>query len=249
MLPHMAQAPLLLKACLNGSRSRDEHPAVPHTPEELARDARAVVDVGAGAVHVHPRGTDARETLDPGACGAAVAAIREAVPRLPVGLSTGAWIEPDLARRTELISRWDPRPDFASVNLSEDRWLDVARALLDAGIGVEAGMIDTADAGRLAGSGIAGRCLRVLVEPIDQEPADAEARARAIDDTLDSAGITLPRLHHGFGGATWAVLEAAIASGRDIRVGLEDTLVLPDGGRARDNAELVAAAAMLYPHP
>ena len=41
------------------------------------------------------------------------------------------------------------------------------------------------------------------------------------------------------------MLEAAITAGHDIRVGLEDTLVLPDGNRARDNAELVAAAAAM----
>ena len=33
--------------------------------------------------------------------------------------------------------------------------------------------------------------------------------------------------------------------GRDIRIGFEDTLVLPDGAVARENAELVVAAARL----
>ena len=50
------------------------------------------------------------------------------------------------------------------------------------------------------------------------------------------------RLHHGVGQTTWAVLDAALDHGRDIRVGFEDTLHLPDGRLARDNAELVAAA-------
>jgi uncharacterized protein (DUF849 family) len=39
------------------------------------------------------------------------------------------------------------------------------------------------------------------------------------------------------------VLAAARERGHDIRVGLEDTTVLADGATARDNAELVAAAA------
>lgn len=38
------------------------------------------------------------------------------------------------------------------------------------------------------------------------------------------------------------MIQAALAKGRHVRVGLEDTLVLPDGRRARDNAELVAKA-------
>jgi uncharacterized protein (DUF849 family) len=37
-------------------------------------------------------------------------------------------------------------------------------------------------------------------------------------------------------------LKEAIKGGWDVRVGLEDTLVLPDGRVARDNAELVSAA-------
>jgi uncharacterized protein (DUF849 family) len=44
---------------------------------------------------------------------------------------------------------------------------------------------------------------------------------------------------------TWAVLRRAIAAGHDIRVGLEDTLVLDDGSPAAGNAELVAAAVAL----
>jgi uncharacterized protein (DUF849 family) len=35
------------------------------------------------------------------------------------------------------------------------------------------------------------------------------------------------------------------AAGIDVRVGLEDVLVLPDGRTAADNAELVAAAVAL----
>jgi hypothetical protein len=80
---------------------------------------------------------------------------------------------------------------------------------------------------------------------VDLDPAAAVARAAAIDDALDAAGIAAPRLHHGVEAATWPVLERACAAGHDIRVGLEDTLVLPGGRRAPDNAALVAAALNL----
>jgi uncharacterized protein (DUF849 family) len=49
--------------------------------------------------------------------------------------------------------------------------------------------------------------------------------------------------------ATWAVLRTAIKLGRDIRVGLEDTTVLPDGRLASGNAELVEAAVRLAAEP
>jgi uncharacterized protein (DUF849 family) len=41
------------------------------------------------------------------------------------------------------------------------------------------------------------------------------------------------------------VLRAVIADGQDIRVGLEDTTILPDGAAAAGNGDLVAAAARL----
>jgi uncharacterized protein (DUF849 family) len=66
-----------------------------------------------------------------------------------------------------------------------------------------------------------------------------------MDAALDEAQVWLPRLHHGDGLATWAVLDAALVRGHDIRVGLEDTVQLPDGSRARDNAALVAEAIQM----
>ena len=58
-------------------------------------------------------------------------------------------------------------------------------------------------------------------------------------------GLVAPRLHHGYGLATWPVLRAAIRMGRDIRIGLEDTTVLADGRVASGNGELVEAAVRL----
>ena len=42
------------------------------------------------------------------------------------------------------------------------------------------------------------------------------------------------------------MLDAAVARGRDIRIGLEDVLTLPDGRPAPDNAALVTEAALRY---
>lgn len=82
----------------------------------------------------------------------------------------------------------------------------------------------------------------MLVE-IDDETLDGPSAVLAagdIDRRVDRSGP--PRLHHGMGPATWAVLDAAVALGHDIRVGLEDVLTLPGGRRVAGNAELVAAA-------
>jgi uncharacterized protein (DUF849 family) len=227
---------VLLKACLNGGRSREEHPAVPLTPDEIARDAAAAVAAGAGAVHVHPRDGSGAETLDPAACAATVTALRPA--GVPVGLSTGLWIEGTASARLAEISRWHVLPDFVSVNVYEEGAAELCDLLAARGVGLEAGLATVEDVSRMPSAD----WLRVLVEVEEPEPSAAVAAAASISAALRSVGVSAPQLHHGEGVATWAVLKEAIKGGFDVRVGLEDTLVLPDGRVARDNAELVSAA-------
>jgi uncharacterized protein (DUF849 family) len=62
---------------------------------------------------------------------------------------------------------------------------------------------------------------------------------------LDRHDIRLPRLLHGEGSPTWAVLEAALERGHNVRIGFEDTLELSNRTRAPDNGGLVAAAVRL----
>ncbi|HEV2980912.1 MAG TPA: 3-keto-5-aminohexanoate cleavage protein [Solirubrobacteraceae bacterium] len=228
---------MAVKACLNGGRSRDEHPALPQTPGELASDAVAVRAAGAFAVHVHPRNARGEQTLDARACDAAVAALRAAAPGLPVGLSTAATIDPDPFARAAAIGSWRQRPDFVSVNLSELGWAGLVRAALHAGIGVEAGLSTCADAEELARSPFTHQIVRALVE-VEGGAPDAQAISRLIAPEV-------AQLWHGYGERTWEVLTAAGAAGLDVRVGLEDVLVLPDGSPAPSNAALVAAAVAL----
>jgi uncharacterized protein (DUF849 family) len=54
---------MLIKAAINGGRTRADCPALPVTPAQQAPAAAEVVAAGAGAIHVHVRGTDERESL------------------------------------------------------------------------------------------------------------------------------------------------------------------------------------------
>lgn len=236
---------VLVQACLNGTRARGAHPALPLGAGDLAADAAAAAGAGARSFHVHPRDAAGAEALDAAAVDAAVGAIRAACPAVPVGVSTAAWIVPDLGARLAAIRSWRSAPHVASVNLSEDGRREVMAALRDAGIGIEAGVWSVADAAALAASGFADDVVRVLVEAEHGDPPTAVATAAAVDRALDRLGVGAPRLHHGSGRATWAVLRRAVAAGHDIRVGLEDTLVLEDGTPTAGNAELVAAAVAL----
>jgi uncharacterized protein (DUF849 family) len=230
-----------VKACLNGGRTRAEHPAVPLSPAELAADALAVRRAGAFAVHVHPRDVRGDQTLDPRACDAAVSAVRAAVPAVPVGLSTAEAINRDPFARAAAISRWRQRPDFVSVNVSEPGWAGIVRAALHAGVAVEAGLSTPAEAEEFARSPFTHQVLRALVEVEDG------ASAAAAVSELIPAGIS--QLWHGFDELTWEVIEAGAERGFDVRVGLEDVLTLPDGNVAANNAELVATAVELVESP
>lgn len=237
----------LVQAAMNGDRAAADHAGVPISPDELARDAVACVQAGAGALHLHPRGADGRESLAGEVVNEVVRRVREACG-VPVGVTTGAWIEPDLERRLGMIRTWT-EPDYTSVNMSEDGAMEVMRLLLERGIGIEAGVWTVEDAEALAASGMGDRVLRVLVEPgelqVGTSVPDALALVADIHRALDRAGITAPRLQHADGAVTWAVLEDALRRGLDTRIGLEDTLHGPDGAEAGGNADLVRIACQV----
>jgi uncharacterized protein (DUF849 family) len=238
---------VLLQGCLNGAREPGAHPALPLSPEELARDAAAAVAAGARSLHLHPRDGSGRESLEPAVTTAALAAVRAAVPGVEISLSTGLWIAgDDPERRHALVETWDVLPDLVSLNVGETGWERLGALLSQRGVGIEIGLGGPADVEGLASAGLASACVRALGEPEEEEAGLATATSVAIDDALDAAGIELPRLHHGIEAATWAVMDAAVQRGHDVRVGLEDTFELPDGGRAAGNAELLAVAAERY---
>jgi len=235
-----------IKACLNGGRLRDEHPAVPITPAELAVEAAAAVAAGAEALHLHPRERSGAQSLHPDDLAAAVTAVRRACPSVPVGVTTGLWIsDGDIGRRLATVTRWTDlppaaRPDFASVNVSEGAFADLVETLQRAGIGVEAGVWSTADAQTLAASQVSWT--RILVEIIGGTAATAVTAADAILTSLDDFGITAPRLLHGEEATCWPLVVHAGRLGLPTRIGLEDTVVGPAGELVVDNADLVRQA-------
>ncbi|MFV0130658.1 3-keto-5-aminohexanoate cleavage protein [Streptomyces sp. HMX112] len=240
----------MLQVCLNGSRTAGDSAAVPLSPGALAEAAAGAVAAGAAEVHAHPKTPCGADTLSPRAVAAALTAIREAVD-VPVGVTTGAWAEPDPARRVAQVRSWTVLPDYASVNWHEPGAEEVAAALLERGVGVEAGVWSgTTGARSLGVSRLASGLLRVLAEVTDPDagtaPATASALLAEVAEALAARGASgVPVLLHGEDGGAWPVLRLAARRGLDTRVGLEDTLTLPDGRPAASNAELVARAREL----
>jgi uncharacterized protein (DUF849 family) len=235
----------MVQVCLNGTRGAADGAVVPLSPEALARAAAEAVAAGATDVHVHPRTPCGQDTLSPRVVAATLEAIRARVA-VPVGVTTGAWAEPDPAARVARVRAWSVLPDHASVNWHEPGAEELAAALLDLGVGVEAGLWSGTDgAARFAVSPYAPRVLRVLAEVTDTDEESAEGTARALLAELGSAHGR-PLLLHGEDGGAWPVLRLAGRLGLATRIGLEDTLVLPDGRRAVSNAQLVAEGLYQY---
>jgi uncharacterized protein (DUF849 family) len=229
---------MLMQAALNGSRTAMEHPAIPMTPAQLAEEARGAVAAGAGALHVHVRNAGGQESLAADDVARALNAIRAACPGIPVGISTGAWIVPDIGQRLALCSAWEVLPDFASINIHESGALEMIRLLHERGVGVEAGIWNVPAAEMLVRSGLADTCLRILIEPAEQA-GDARANLVSIEAALGR--VNRPRLLHGAGAVAWELVALAVQRHDDTRTGFEDTLTLPDGSLAENNAALVAA--------
>lgn len=236
------QTNIFLQCALNGERI---HPAAPRTPPAIAAAARAAVEAGAQSVHVHAFDDAGRETLDGTACANVLRAIRVLCPKTPISLTTSATIVRDPQERFRIVEAWQEMPDLVTANQGEAGIVELCELLLSRGVGIEAGLLTAEDAQAFVRSGLAGRCRRVLIEPLDVDPEVAVQHAAKMEDIVTSAGITLEQVHHGEGIACWAVNRRGLERGHGIRTGAEDVTVLPDGKEAHDNAQLVKAAADL----
>jgi uncharacterized protein (DUF849 family) len=238
----MTRSTPYLKACINGARTPDQHPDLAVTPGQLATEAVAAHRAGARAVHLHPKTADGVDSLLPEAVAGAVTAVRRAAPGLPLGVTTGLWALPDPRARLKAVESWTVLPDFASVNWHEPGSQELAELLLSRGLGVEIGIFHAEAAASWARSAVGAHCMRVMIEL----PGDGDiASADELLSQVRAAGSPAPVLLHGLDDSCWPLLEHAGRCGLQTRIGMEDTLLLPDGSIAPGNAALVSAAVRL----
>jgi uncharacterized protein (DUF849 family) len=242
----------VLQLTPNGPWGKDVHPNIPLSVDELITELRECFRAGATGVHLHVRDRSGLETLDPSVVNHTCLHVRQAAEKMDVsieiGLTTGAWIVPDLAVRIAMIREWEG-VDCATVNLSEDGFERVMSAMLDVGIGIDVGLWAPIEVDRLLHSGLSPQVERVSIELAPGGPYGLRGQpshlAQQVNDLLDDAGSTCPRLTHGMNEWTWPLVEDAFHRGHDTRVGFEDSVLLPDGTKAERNVQLVEAAVAL----
>lgn len=235
----------MIKAAINGVRPHTYHPRLPFDADTAAKESARCVAAGAGAIHVHVWNAQNQESLAADDVANFLNAIRAACPGIPVGISSGEWIVPDLAERLKHIQAWDVVPDFVSLNTDEADFEKVAGVLLSKNIGIEAGIFNKTAVQAFAAWEKRDRCLRILIEPNETTVKAAINNVIQIETILKDTAPQLPRLLHGLDETTWPMVKLAAERGYDTRIGFEDSAYLPDGQMAEFNDELVRAAAKI----
>lgn len=250
----MGAAPPLLITCagVGAEITKEQQPALPVTPQEVAADAAAVREAGAAIYHLHVRDASGRPTMDVAAFSSALQAIRDACDIIVQFTTGGAIGDPEEARLAPL----DLRPEMASlttgtVNFGEEVFwnpLPLVRRfyarMLELGVLpefeiFEPGMIASAD--RLYGE------LGATHHRHFDFVLGVPGAMPAWDDAVGFLAAHLPEgstwSATGIGRAHLPVTRAAIELGGHVRTGFEDVRYLEPGRLAASNAELIARVA------
>ena len=238
----------------NGARkTRDDHRALPISPEELADCAESVRDAGASILHLHVRNSQGAHSLDVGLYRKAIEAVEKRVGRsLVIQVTTEACGVYSPQQQMDLVR--ELRPEAASIALKEicpdDSHEDIAGKFMAevhaAGTMVQHILYSPEDVLKFRRLQSAG----VIPEPkpfvlfvlgrysakLRGDVADIDAFVAALDGVAEWSVCC-------FGEPEAAAAAAAADNDGHARVGFENNLWLPDGRLAEDNAELVTLAA------
>ena len=256
----------VISAALTGVlATREQCPAIPYTPKEIAEEAARAAHEGAAIVHIHARMPDGGPDWSAETFAEIYAEVRARTDVI-VNFSTGAVgipAEERIAHIREL------KPEIAALNMgsmnyamySERRrefihdhvfanpFRDITfflETMNTSGVRPELECFDTGHIGNtrpLIHQGVLKPPLQfsLIMGVLGGIPAST----RHLVDQVDS----LPADSHwqviGISLAQWPLVAAAIAMGGNVRVGLEDNFYLEEGHMAKSNGELVAKAARM----
>lgn len=257
----------IITAALTGVlTTRQQSPAIPYTPEEIAEEARRSVDAGASIVHIHARQDNGMPAYDVETYGRIDAAVKERCPDVIINYSTGAI---GIDRETRIHHVRALKPDMAALNMGSMNYAIYSRkhktfyhdhifanpfadiqyyleAMNEAGTRPEMECFDTGhinNAFPLIDMGVLRPPYQfsLIMGVLGGIPASTKNLVHQVDQ--------LPADSHwqviGISRHQWPLVAAAVSMGGNVRVGLEDNLYLPNGELAPSNGALVEKAAEL----
>jgi uncharacterized protein (DUF849 family) len=237
-----------------GRKTKADHPALPLTPSELARDAAECLERGAAMIHLHVRDAEGRHCLDPEAYRAAIASIcREVGDRLVLQITSESLGRCSPAEQRAAVLRTNPEAvslalrELAPEAADEKDFGEFLSKLKQMRIWPQIILYTPGDAERL------GAMVKQGLIPFDRLAVlyvlgrFALTRTALPRDLLPFLAPEAPRFESwsvcAFGRREAACVTAAALLGGHARVGFENNLALPNGALAASNAELVSAAA------
>ena len=250
-LPRLMVAP-------NGARPmKKDHPAVPVTISETVETAKACFDAGAGGIHFHMRDEKGQHILDAGLCEEALKELQKQVPKMHLQITTEAVgkYSPDIMRKLA----FEVKPPGISIGIREMipsrqpslEDIKVYKFLTECGTKIQHICYGPEDLDLLSD----------LVEKASLSKNDVWCMfviGHYSGKVSDPENIPpfLEKLKTHNINADWAVcafakeeiscLQMAIKLGGKIRVGFENSILMPDGKIAPNNETKVKAANSLF---
>ncbi len=254
---------VVISAALTGAlTTRNQCPAIPYTPEEIAEEAAAAREAGAAVAHIHARLENGSPTFDTEVYQEIYDEVR-ARTDIAINFSTGA-LDTPVEDRIDYVEA--VQPDVAALNMGsmnyakysdrqEDYVFDMVfenpfreirkltEAMLDAGVKPELECFDTGHIGNVRplikeGALEGPLHFSLIMGVLGGIPATVENLAHQVRQLPDDATWQVI----GIGRDQWPLVSAALSMGGNVRVGLEDNFYTPDGEMADSNADLVEAA-------
>ena len=242
-------------AVTGAETTREQNPALPVTPEEIADAALAAYEAGAAILHLHVRDENGVPTQDIDVFRDAVERIRQKCDII-IEVTTGGAVGMRFEERMQPL-RLNPEMaslDCGTCNFGEEH------------------IVNTLPMMRAFASEMRARTIRPTLECFDFSHVDSSkllieeklvsppfhyglvlnvpGGLQYDKETLNQMVARLPATSFwtliGIGGRTSvAKIEDALALGGFVRVGLEDNIYFEKGRLAQSNAELVARAVQL----
>ncbi len=221
---------IIIKACLNGARGREQSPNVPWTPAEVAAEAKRCADAGASIVHFHARTPQGGISYDPAWYTEADRLIR-AQTNLILNHTTARMPDATLDQVLRYL-RETPEPvDMISLNTGNIAF----NTPLSHGTRHTIAIPNSYDDLR--------QTIMVCHERgIVPEPAVPPRSYFYMTACVKELFPDATWVAHGIEDSVFTIAGLAIATGAHVRVGFEDRATLVDGSLAQSSADFVTWA-------